>query len=244
MNYFVGAIRWVLDPAHYPGPNGIPVRMAEQLWYTALTLVIACAIAIPIGYAIGHTGRGRAVAVSVTGGVRALPTLGVLTLVALWTGIGLQAPIVSFVVLAIPSILAGAYAGFEAVDRNVVDAARAVGMTGWQVLARVEVPLGLPLLIGGIRAAALQVVATATLAAYVGSGGLGGYLFAGLQTRDYEQMLAGALLVVVLALVLEGLFALVQRLVVPRGVVAQRGNVRTRPSRSRPVMGDPIEEGK
>ena len=115
-------------------------------------------------------------------------------------------------------------AGFEAVDRRVIDAARAQGFTGTQVLWQIEVPLGLPVLVGGLRSAALQVVATATLAAYVGAGGLGRYLFLGLKTQDYAMMLGSSLLVVALALVLDGAFAVAGRVAVPRGVtVARRG---------------------
>jgi osmoprotectant transport system permease protein len=148
----------------------------------------------------------------VTGALRALPTLGLLTLVVLWRGIGLTPPITALVVLAIPPLLAGAYAGVESVDRRTVDAARGMGMTEWQVLTRVEVPLGLPLLLGGLRSAVLQVVATATIAAYIGLGGLGRYVIDGVAIRDYPQILAGSLVVVVLALVLDGAFALLQRL--------------------------------
>ncbi len=152
---------------------------------------------------------------------------------------------VAFVILAIPSILAGAYAGLEAVDRRVIDAARAVGMTEWQILWKVEVPLGLPLLISGIRAGALQVVATVTLAAYVGLGGLGYYLIEGLGIRKYDEMLGGAILVVVLALLIDGLFALIQHFVVPRGVAAGRvTDIRSSSSRRRAVVGTPIEQGE
>lgn len=118
---------------------------------------------------------------------------------------------VAFVLLAIPSILAGAYTGVQAIDRSVIDAGKAMGMTPWQVLWRIEVPLGMPLLVGGLRAATLQVIATVTLAAYVALGGLGQYIITGIALRDYTQVLAGAILVTALALVVDGLFALVQR---------------------------------
>lgn len=218
MNQLAAAWQWILDPAHWAGPDGIPVRMWEHLWYTFAAVGIAAAIAIPIGLAIGHTGRGRALAVGSTSAARAIPTLGLITLLALMWGVGLTAPMVAFVVLAIPSILAGAYAGVDSVEPHVTDAATAMGMTGAQVLGRVEVPLALPMIWGGIRAGTLQVVATATLAAYVGSGGLGRYLFRGLKTQDYPQMLASALLVVGLAIALEAVLAFAQRVMVPRGV--------------------------
>jgi osmoprotectant transport system permease protein len=201
-------------------------------------LATAAAIAIPLGYLVGHTGRGRALAVAVSGGVRALPTLGFLILIALGVGVGFEAPYVALVVLGIPSILAGAYSGFEAIDRRTIDAARAVGMTEWQIVGKVEIPLGLPLLMGGLRLAALQIVATATLADYVGAGGLGHFIFLGLQTSDYPQMLAGSLVVIVLAIISEILFSILQKLVVPAGVAGGRLNdVRVKSSRSRAALG-------
>jgi osmoprotectant transport system permease protein len=245
MNYFIEALAWIADPAHWAGPDGIPVRVAEQVGISALVIVISAVIAIPLGFLVGHTGRGREFVVLASGAARALPTLGLLVIVALNVGIGLIAPVTALCVLAIPSILAGAYAGFEAVDRATIDAARAVGMTELQVVGKVEIPLGLTLLFGGLRTASLQVIATATLAAYVGSGGLGGYIFSGLKTGDYPKMLAGSILVIVLCLLSEGIFAIAQRLSVPRGVVAAAdSNVRERPTGSRAVMGSPIQEGR
>ncbi|MEZ5128930.1 MAG: ABC transporter permease subunit [Micropruina glycogenica] len=216
MNYFSQAIAWIADPANASGPNGVWARSWEHLWYTILAVVLASAIAIPLGYLVGHTGRGRGLVVASSGAARALPTLGVVTLVGLVLGVGLIAPMVALVLLAVPSVLAGAYAGIEAIDPRTVDAARAMGMSEWQILTRVEMPLGLPLLIGGLRSATLQVVATATLAAYVGAGGLGRFLFLGLKTQDYPQMLAAALLVVVLALILEGVFEISERVTARR----------------------------
>ncbi|GAB3618668.1 ABC transporter permease [Okibacterium endophyticum] len=222
MNLFVEAVFWILDPVHWSGPDGIPARIAEHLFYTALTVMIAAAIAISIGLFIGHTGRFRSAAILVTGALRALPTLGLLVYLAVALGFGVQFALIPtvtvLVVLAIPPLLAGAYSGVESVDSQTVDAARAVGMSEWQILVRVEVPLALPLIIGGIRSAVLQVIATATVAAYIGLGGLGRYLIDALPVRDYGKMIAGAVLVIVLALVLDGLFAIVQRFVVPRGV--------------------------
>lgn len=245
MNLFVEALNWVLDPAHYLGPDGIPVRLLEHLVFTIVTLLIASVIAIPLGFFIGHTGRGRGLAIASSGAFRAIPTLGLLTLVALWVGIGLGAPYVALTILAIPPILAGAYTGFEAIDRSTIDAARAVGMSESQIVRKVELPLGLPLLIGGLRSATLQVVATATLAAYIANFGLGRFLFAGLKTRDYAEMLGGSILVILLALTLEGIFAMIQRVVVPRGVTAGRpADVRVRSTRSRSVMVSTIEEGR
>jgi osmoprotectant transport system permease protein len=244
VNFFVEAFAWLADPVHWTGVDGIPTRLGQHLWYSALSVVIASVIAIPVGYLIGHTGRGRSIAVSISGGARALPSFGVITLIALSVGIGLTAPIISFVILAVPSVLAGAYSGFEAVDRKTVDAARAVGMTEWQIMAKVEMPLGLPLLIGGIRSAVLQVVATATLATFVGAGGLGSYIITGLRANDYPKMLAGSILVIALAVVLEVLFSIVQRLVVPAGVTAGRpSDTRSKAVRPGAVTATPLTKG-
>lgn len=244
MTLFEESINWMLDPANWVGPGGIPTRLLEHLIFTFVTLLIASAIAVPLGYLIGHTGRGRGLAVAVSGGLRALPTLGLLTLVALWVGIGLEAPYVALTVLAIPPVLAGAYTGFEAIDRATIDAARAVGMSEGQIVRKVEIPLGLPLLIGGLRSGTLQVVATATLAAYVADFGLGRYLFSGLKTRDYAEMLGGSILVILLALALEGIFSVIQRIAVPSGVSAGRPTeVRSRSVRPRPEMESTIAEG-
>ncbi|MEO6309709.1 MAG: ABC transporter permease [Leifsonia sp.] len=243
MNYFADAIAWLLDPINYVGPRGIPIRLAEHVLFTVVTILLASAIAIPSGFLIGHTGRGRGFAVSISGGFRAIPTLGLLTLVALWVGIGLEAPYVALTILAIPPILAGAYSSFESVDRRTIDAARAVGMSELQIVRKVEIPLGLPLLIGGLRSATLQVVATATLAAYVANFGLGRFLFEGQKTNNYAEMLGGSIIVIIVALAFEGVLAVTQRLVVPRGVIAARPrDVRSRPTRSRAVMGTPVKE--
>lgn len=218
MNDFAEAIRFLLEPGNWSGTGGLLQLVLEQLWIVAIVIAVSSVIAIPLGYLIGHTGRGKNLAVVVSGAARALPTLGLLTLVALATGIGLLAPVVALTVLAVPSILAGAYSGLEAVDRRTVDASQAVGMTQWQVLTRVEIPLGLPLLIGGLRSAVLQVVATATLAAITGSGGVGGLIFRGLALQNYPYMIAGSIIIIVMALVLDGLLALAQGFAIPVGV--------------------------
>jgi osmoprotectant transport system permease protein len=179
---------------------------------------------VPLGWYVGHTGRGRDTVVFISGAARALPALGLVALLILLIGVTqkTEAAVIAFVVLAIPSILAGAYAGFEAIDRSVIDAGRAMGMTEWQILFRIEMPLGLALLIGGFRSATLQVVATVTIAAYFGLGGLGFYLVQGLALRNFAEILGGAIVIVVIALVLDGLFALLERFAVPR-TDGQRG---------------------
>ena len=235
MNLFADALAWIFSPDRLTGSGALPLLFAQQLGYTFLSVAIAALIAVPVGWAIGHTGKGREVAVAVAGAARAIPSFGLLILLVLLMGVlhKPEAAIVTFVLLAIPSLLAGAYTGFEALDRRVIDAARAVGMTERQILWRVEVPLGFPLLVAGFRAATLQVVATVTIAAYIGLGGLGYPIIQGLQLRDYSQILGGAILVAALALVLDALLALAQHAAVPRGVRAgQEQRAASRPSRS------------
>jgi osmoprotectant transport system permease protein len=205
------ALNWLNDSARWTGPTGIIQRVLEHLAVTAGVILIGAAIALPIGVTVGHTHRGRTVVAALAGAARAIPTLGMLTILGLALGIGLQAPVLALIVLAVPSLLAGAYAGVENVSPATVDAARASGMSELQIILRVELPLASPIILGGLRAATLQVVATATLAAYVADVGLGRYLYAGLKTRDYPQMLAGAVLLVILAVLLEIMFSAVQR---------------------------------
>lgn len=218
MNSFIGALAWLADPANWSGADGIPVRLLEHLGITGIAVLVAAVIAVSLGLYIGHTGRFSFLVVSTTGALRALPTLGLLVLFALWLGIGIGPVIIVLVILAIPPLLAGAYAGVESVDRATIDAARGLGMTEWQILTKVEIPLGLPIIVGGLRSAVLQVVATATIAAYLPIGGLGRYIFDNLALRRFEPVFAGAILVTILALVLEGVFAAIQRLAVPTGV--------------------------
>ncbi|MCL3778045.1 MULTISPECIES: ABC transporter permease subunit [unclassified Actinomyces] len=217
MRHLLAALAYIADPASWSGPLGIAHLLTEHVTYSLLGVLLAAAVGVPLGWAVGHSGRGRDAVAAFSGAARALPTLGLVTALGLWLGIGLTAPLLAFAVLALPSVLAGAYAGVESADRRAVDAARAAGMTELQVLARVEVPLGAPLLVGGLRAAVLQVIATATLAAYTGAGGLGRLMFLGLKTQDYPMMLASALLVIALALVSEIVFAPLHRLAVPAG---------------------------
>ena len=199
MNYLAAAIGYILDPGHWSGYLGIGHLMAQHVLYSLLGVGLSAIIGMPLGWWVGHTGRGRG-------------------LFGLALGIGLLAPLLALIILALPSVLAGAYTGVESADPIAVDAARAAGMSEFQVLARVEIPLGAPLLVGGLRSAGLQVIATATLAAYTGAGGLGRLMFLGLKTQDYVMMLASSLLVIALALVSEAFFTLLQRVVRPVGV--------------------------
>jgi len=258
MQFFIDAFRWLLDPANYAAgsQNPLPIqdRIGEHLLYTVVSVVIAAIIALPLGFYIGHTGRGRQFVIAFTGAMRALPTLGLL--MALFVIVGATVPftqaaflasIIALVILAIPSILAGAYAGIESVDSQTVDAGRASGMTELQVLTQVEIPLSLPLIIGGIRASALQVIATAVIASYISLGGLGTIISSGIGLNDNNRILGGAILVTVLALVVDGIFALIQQLTRRRGssdTRRQKTHVRGRSLGPVTVAGTTADEGK
>jgi osmoprotectant transport system permease protein len=218
MNLIAEAFAWIFAPERLEGFLPLPTAILQHLAFTFGSVFIAALIAIPAGWAIGHTGRGREIAVFLSGAARALPALGVVALLLLLIPVSFktQAAVAAFVILAIPSILAGAYSGFEAIDRAVIGAGKAVGMTQWQILFRIEVPLGLSLLINGLRSATLQVVATVTIAAYFGLGGLGFYIIQGLANRDFAQILGASLVIVALALLLDALFAVIARVAVPR----------------------------
>ena len=237
MNAMIG---FLTDPAHWTGSDGIPTRILEHLVLAFEALLLAALIAVPLGLWVGHTGRGRFVAVNLAGAARALPSLGLLFLVWLWLSGTLQGDasyvvptLVVLVILAVPPILSGVYAGVEGVDPAARDAARGMGMRGTQVLAKVEVPCALPLMFSGLRSAMLQIIATATIAASIGIGGLGRFLIDGLAVRDYGQMAAGAVLVAVLALLVDLLLALVQLLVVSPGLTGAFSTARPVPEDSR-----------
>ena len=223
-------VAWLTDGAHWRGDEGVLLRVWEHLTYSGIALAVAAAIAVPLGLWVGHTGRGRFLAVNLTGGLRAVPSLGLLFASLMLLGPRLQGDLavllpaeLVLVVLAVPPILAGAYAGVEQVDPAARDAARGMGMRESQVLFQVEVPCSVPLIASGLRSAALQVIATATLAATVGLGGLGRFLIDGLSVRDYAQMASGALLVAALALLVDLLGATLQRVAVSRGLTGKTG---------------------
>lgn len=207
MNFLHQALAYIFTTANWEGKAGLGVRILEHLQYTAVAVVFSALIAIPIGMLIGHTGRGTFLVVTGVNALRALPTLGVLLLGVLLWGLGLVPPTVALMLLGIPPMLAGTYAGISNVDRNIVDAARSMGMTETRILLRVETPNALPLILSGLRTATLQVVATATIAAYASLGGLGRYLIDGIKVRQFYIALVGALLVTVLALILDALLA-------------------------------------
>ncbi len=216
MSAVSGLVDWLSDPAHWEGPGGVPARLLEHLGLTAAALGLACAVAVPLALVLGHLGRGGAVALGLANLGRAVPTFAVLVLLAIGPlGFGPRSTITALVLFAVPPILTNGYVGMREVDRDVVEAARGVGLSGLQVMRTVELPLAVPLLLNGIRLAAVQVVATATIAALVAGGGLGNIILLGFGTQDQSAVLAGAVLVACFALATELLFAVLARLLDP-----------------------------
>jgi osmoprotectant transport system permease protein len=208
----VQTVQWLTDPANWQGPSGIGARLVEHLVLSGVSLAIACVVALPVGLWLGHVGRGQLVVINVANAGRAVPTYALLVLLAIGPlGLGAVSTVVALVLFAIPPILTNAYAGVRGVDPEVVDAARGMGLAGGQVLRRVELPLAVPLIVTGVRLSAVQVIATATIAALVAGGGLGRIITAGFATQNIPELLAGALLVAALALLVEGGFGLAVR---------------------------------
>ncbi|GAB2573530.1 ABC transporter permease [Streptomyces capparidis] len=233
MNALPDAWEWLTAGANWTGTSGVWHRLGEHLYLTVVCLLISCALALPLALLLGHIGRGGALAVNISNVGRAVPTFAVLVLLLL-SPLGTHGDwptVVALVLFAVPPLLTNAYVGVREVDRDVVQAARGMGMTGGQVLWRVELPLALPLVMTGVRSASVQVVATATLAALPGGGGLGRIITAGFARQDTGQVVAGAVLVAVLAMLVEGVFVLLQRLLGPTG---RRGGATAR-RRAAPV---------
>ncbi|MFE0137153.1 ABC transporter permease [Streptomyces sp. NPDC059037] len=214
MNTLGEAWQWLTDAAHWSGDDGIWHRLAQHLVLTVVCLLISCLIALPVALVLGHLGKGGALAVNISNIGRAVPTFAVLVLLLL-TPVGRwgEGPtVVALVLFAVPPLLTNAYVGMRGVDRSIVQAARGMGMTGRQMLWRVELPLAMPLVLSGVRIAAVQLVATATIAALAGGGGLGRIITAGFNLASTPQVVAGAVLVAAFALLVEALFEIGERL--------------------------------
>jgi osmoprotectant transport system permease protein len=208
---------WFGDGDHWSGPNGVPVRVGEHVVLSLVAVGIACLVALPIGIALGHRRRGGAVAAAVANAGRAVPSFALLVLALKIWGLGATPTYIALVVLAVPPILVNAYVGVADVDIELRDAAQGMGMSGRQSLLRVELPLALPLVMAGVRTGAVQVVATATLAAFIGEGGLGRYIVDGRAVQDQTTVLAGAIVVAGLSIATEVGLGGLQRAVTPRG---------------------------
>jgi osmoprotectant transport system permease protein len=222
MSFFSWAWDWITQSANWHGAGSIPQQVLAHLGYSVLPLLVAALIGIPAGVIIGHTGRGATAVINVANAWRAIPTLGLLVLLAVLLPFSSLDWLLPLVALAVPPILVNTYEGVAGVDPGVRDAARGMGMTRWQQVTRVEVPIALPLILVGLRTSAIFVVATATIAAYIGLGGLGRFIIDGLASNQYGPVAGGALLVVILAVLVLVLFAALSWLLVPAGLRKQR----------------------
>lgn len=226
MDILTPLVEWFSDPAQWTGPAGIPARLGEHVYYSLLGLLLSTAIAVPVGLLTGHSGVGGFLTTSLANFARALPTIGVLFLIVLLAGIGLVPVVCALVALAVPPILVNTHEGVRGVDPRLKDAAVGMGMRGREVLFKLELPVATPLILMGMRTAAVQVVATATIAAYVGVGGLGRYIVDGQARQDLSMLLGGSVLVVGLAVVTTLLFAGLRRLLVAPGLRAEAAATR------------------
>jgi osmoprotectant transport system permease protein len=220
-------LQWFADPAHWRGSDAVQTRILEHVELSGLAVLVACAVALPVGLYLGHTGRLGFIAVNVANVGRALPSLALLAFAlpisfALGLGLGFWPTLIAVVPLAIPPVLTNTFVGLRNVDRDVIEAARGMGLSETGVLRRVEVPLALPLILSGIRTGAVNVVATATLGALVAGGGLGRYIVDGLALQEYDRLFAGALLVALLAIGVEVTFSTFERVTTSPGIRAER----------------------
>ncbi len=223
-------VRWFADPAHYQGNDAVQTRLFEHLAVSGLAVLAGLLIALPIGLYLGHTGRFGFIAVNVANIGRAIPSLAAIalaipvaaSLLGVQNGLGFWPTFLALIPLALPPILTNAYVGVQGVDRDVIEAARGMGLSERAILRRVELPLALPVVLAGIRTAAVNVVATATLGALVAFGGLGRYIVDGLALQEYDRLFAGALLVALLAITVEVAFGMFERAAVSPGIRIER----------------------
>jgi len=211
-------IRWFLDSAHWSGSEGIPIRLTQHIQLSAESVVIGVLIALPAGILLGHYGRFGNVAINISNVGRAVPSFGILVLAVQLFGLGDLPIIISLTALAIPPMVTNTYVALREVDADIKEAARGMGYRELAQVLRVELPLAVPLIMAGVRTSAVQVVATATLAALIAGGGLGRYVIDGLAQQNYAMLVAGAILVALLALATELALAAAERLLVPRGI--------------------------
>ena len=228
MDFLSNVASFLTDGANWHGDEGIPTLFLEHLQLTLVSVAFAALIALPVGIVVGHLRKGGGVAVNVANVGRALPALALLILAVRWVGVGKPEGVlrivqsvpafIAMVALAVPPMVANSYVGVSSVEDDIRQAARGMGMSGRQMLARVELPLAMPLIWAGIRTATIAVVATATLAAYVDSGGFGRYIVDGFAVNDNVKVFAGGFLVAMLAIGLELMLAGIQRRMVSPGL--------------------------
>lgn len=238
MNVLVDGVKWLFDSDNWWGERGIVERIVEHLEYSGAALGVAFAIAFPIGLVIGHTGKGRFLASGSANVLRAVPTFGVVSLLFIWRPLTLWPLLLALAILALPPIMLNTAAGIANVDPEIRDAAEGVGLTGFQVLARVEAPCALPLILAGVRSAANQVIATATVLGVKGQGGLGVFIFSGYGTQRYYIVYGSSIAIIVIVIAVEALFALLQRRLVSPGLRIARIGHRLRTPKSITLVGN------
>jgi osmoprotectant transport system permease protein len=233
---FLGEVAaWFADPATWSGRDGIPTRLWEHLWISAVALAGSVGIGLPLGLLIGHTGRFAGPVVAVANIGRAVPSLGLmglafLLLLPLGLGVGPVSVIAALVALGIPPIIVNTYAGMREVDRELLEAGRGMGMREGELLQRLEIPIALPVILAGIRTSAVQIVATATLAPVFGGGTLGQLIYIGFNVGDQVRIVGGALIVAALSIGTELAFAAIQRAGTSPGLRGRRVPAPTEPA--------------
>jgi len=228
MSFLMSVVDWFRDPSHWSGDNGIPVRTLEHVQISFESVAIGALIALPIGIALGHYGKFGNLAINISNAGRAVPSFGILIIAFQIFGLGDTPTVIALVALAIPPMVTNSYVGLSEVDKDVKDAARGMGYRELSRLLRIELPLAVPLVMAGIRTSAVQVIATATVAAFIGGGGLGQFIVGGYATQVYPEVFAGALAVGLLAVATELLFGGIERLLTPRGVRLERSRLAQR----------------
>jgi osmoprotectant transport system permease protein len=218
MSTIANVLHWFADPAHWSGPDGIPVRLVQHIQLSAESVAIGALLALPVGIALGHYGRFGNLAINISNVGRAVPSFGILVIAFQVFGLGDLPIVISLAALAIPPMVTNTYVALREVDPDIKEAARGMGYREFAQILRVELPLSVPLIMAGVRTSAVQVVATATLAALIAGGGFGRYVIDGLAQYDYSKLVAGAILVALLALATELALGGVERLLVPRGI--------------------------
>ena len=223
MPFLGNVVRWFANPAHWAGTDGIPNRLAEHVQLSVESVLIGAVIALPAGIALGHYGRFGNLAMNISNVGRAVPSFAVLVIAFQIFGLGDVPIVLALTALAIPPMVTNSYVALQEVDRDIREAARGMGYRELALALRVELPLAVPLIMAGVRTSAVQVVATATLAAIIAGGGFGRYVIDGLAQQDYTKLFAGALLVALLALATEFSLSVLERVLVPRGIRSLRG---------------------
>lgn len=224
MSFLVKVAHWFLTASHWRGADGIPHRVWEHLTISGLSVAAALLVALPLALWLGHLGKGGYAAISIANAGRAIPSFAVLVIGFEIFGLGATPVFLALFALSVPPIVTNTYTAIRGVDPDVTQAAVGMGMTGWQVLTRVEIPNAIPLVFAGIRTAGVQAVATATLGAVVAWGGVGRYIVDGIPQKDNVKVFAGALIVAVLSFLTEIGLAGLQRLVTPRGLHLAAGD--------------------